>query len=501
MTGQKDSVKPPDVSLGQKAVGGGLAVAFTQFGGTFINLLATMFLARLVLTEDFGLLAKVMAVTGVVGLIGDLGLSLATIQSKIINQKQLSAFFWINVAVAATLACLLIGTSYFVVKFYDDPRVYNVVFAMAFNLLVKGLGVQHQAVLTRQMRFRKIAVATVWSQLIAAVIAVLFAWYGWQYWALLIQIVCQTLIRTTLLWKFSGFLPGVHLLGTGIREQLKMGGSFTASNFVNYFARNADNIVIAKYWGETAVALYAKSYGLLLLPLRKLAGPMAQVAIPALSKLQDKPAEFRNFFKKGFRFALYLQTPITVFTAFAGSEIILCFLGPNWIAAVPIFYALIPNLIASTTSPVTSWIVLSTGDTARYFKVVLLNSIVLIAIFLLAAPYGVLAMAWIFSITTALIRAPVILYAIKPSPVNAKDVFPLLFRPMCHAILASIPIIPFFFLDHGLSHWIMLPLKGCLFFAAYAWLTKQTDSAQILGREIGKRVDLRSFRFAAVDKN
>ena len=64
MTGQKDSVKPPDVSLGQKAVGGGLAVAFTQFGGTFINLLATMFLARLVLTEDFGLLAKVMAVTG-----------------------------------------------------------------------------------------------------------------------------------------------------------------------------------------------------------------------------------------------------------------------------------------------------------------------------------------------------------------------------------------------------------------------------------------------------
>ena len=138
MSELKENTKP-DASLGQKAVGGGLAVAFTQFGGTFISLLATMFLARLVLTEDFGLLAKVMAVTGVVGLIGDLGLSLATIQSKTINQKQLSAFFWINVAVAATLACLLIGTASLVVKFYDDPRVYNVVFAMAFNLLVNCL--------------------------------------------------------------------------------------------------------------------------------------------------------------------------------------------------------------------------------------------------------------------------------------------------------------------------------------------------------------------------
>jgi PST family polysaccharide transporter len=482
-------------TLADKTVGGGIATILGQGSSTVINLLALMALARLIAPQDFGLMAKVVAVTSIVSLLGDLGLSLATIQSKSINQQQLSAFFWINLVFASAMACVLLAVSPALVAFYNDVRVGTVVRVMALTTFVNGIGIQHRAYMTRNMRFANIALIAICSQTLAATIAVVAAWFGWEYRALLIQLFMQTAFRTLFLCLASGFKPGLYFRGTGIREQLKMGGSFTASNIVNHIARNADNVIIAKIWGETAVAHYAKSYSLLLLPLQKLAGPMQTVAVPALSKLQDNALKFRAFFRRGFQVALYLQVPITIFTAFAGEDIILCFLGRNWTDAIPIFYALIPNLIATTTSPATSWVVLATGDTARYFKCVLINGFFLISSFLLVAPYGVLAVAWTFSLVTCITRVPIILYAIRPSPIEAKDIFPLMVQPVVYSSLSAIPLVCFFFGTGGLGHWILLPVKGLIFFTTYYFLTLQSPAAKIVRREIKQR--LHRFTFSS----
>ena len=454
--------------LGNKTVGGGFAAAFMQVGTTVVNLAGLAVLARIVAQEDFGLLAKVMCVTGVFALIGDMGLSLATIQRKELSHEKLSALFWVNVVLAGAVALITALVAPLIARFYGDDRVILIALGLGLNAAVVGLGAQHLALLKRKLRFFPIAIIQISAILIGYVVAISSAVFlGFGYWALLLQLISVSILKTLGFWAMAGWVPSRPRRDTDIRSELKMGGNFTAFTFVNYFVRNGDNILIAKFFGDFAVGLYSKAYGLLLTPSRQLSTPIAQVAVPALSRLQGKPDEFREFFRKGVAIAMVLQVPVSAFAAVAGADIIMVFLGPGWEGSIPIFYGLIPSLLVSTTAPATQWVVIATGDTGRLLKVGLFSSAFVLCSFFVGIPYGAVGVAWAYSIASCIARVPAILFCLKPSPVSASDFFPFMIVPFACAgaaggacLLAALPF------SDG-SAWITLVVKMVSFGAVY----------------------------------
>ena len=61
-------------------------------------------MARLLLPEDFGLVAIVTTCLAFVGLIQDLGLNQAVIQRERISHAQLSALYWISLVFSVVVA-------------------------------------------------------------------------------------------------------------------------------------------------------------------------------------------------------------------------------------------------------------------------------------------------------------------------------------------------------------------------------------------------------------
>jgi O-antigen/teichoic acid export membrane protein len=379
------------------------------------------FLARLIAIEEFGLLAKVTALTGIVYLFTDLGIVLATIQRKEINEKQLSAFFWINAIVSAFLALLIVICAPLIGWFYDDSRVIGIALVLSCNILLTGLGLQHFAILRRELRFGTIAKVQIASNLIACTASVILAlWIG--YWALVIQLTLTTLFNTLGAWVFCRFRPQFVIFKTGIRDSLKMGGNFTISKFVNYFARNLDNVLIARYWGDIPLGIYSRAYALLLMPLNQISGPLNQVAVPALSRLQSEHEAFRRFIKRGILIASFLILPVCTFPIVATKEIVLTFLGPNWLECVPIFLALSPKLVFTMSSTATTWIIMSTGRTAQHLRTTVLSSIAIVIGFFASISFGVLALAWTFTVVSSLSRVVTVGYLLRDTPVKPFEI-------------------------------------------------------------------------------
>src|SRR5580704_4963234 len=170
--------------LKEKTIRGGAARLSAQAANFVLRLGSLMVLARLLGPKDFGLVGMVTAFTGVLTLFRDFGLSSAAIQRSSVTEEQISTLFWINLGVGALLGALAIALAPMVAAFYHEPRLTTVTMALAAGFLFNAAGVQHGALLQREMRFTALAVVNTAGLFVGSVVGVCGALAGYGYWAL-----------------------------------------------------------------------------------------------------------------------------------------------------------------------------------------------------------------------------------------------------------------------------------------------------------------------------
>ena len=416
---------------------GGKVTLCAQVLKLFLNIGSVMILARLLTPSDFGIIAMVTALTGVIAMFKDAGLSMATVQRDIVNHEQISTLFWINVALSLALALLIAALAPVVAWFYDLENLKNITLAVASIFFIGGLTVQHQALIRRQMRFGTLAKIQIISAVSGLAVAILGALNGAGYWSLIMQMGVSEITSLFLTWAYCRWIPGKLQRAVGTRSMVKFGGYLTGFNFVNYFARNADNILIGKFWGGSDLGLYSKAYSLLLFPIQQINGPIAAVTIPALSRLQNDPEQFAVFFKRILVTVSSITFPLIAIIIICSKEIIFLVLGDDWIAAVPIFTALAISGFFQPIGNITGILYVSLGRTQRMFKWGLMSSSWIILSFIVGLPYGVFGVALSYSIAITLMMTPLILYATHGTPLTYKDFYYSIRLPAFATLVAS----------------------------------------------------------------
>ena len=137
-----------------------------------------MVLARVLDPRDFGFVNMATALTGVLTWFRDFGLSSAAIQRPTITEEQISTLFWINIAVGGVLALLVVAAAPAIAAFYSEPELFAVTAVLGTAFLFNGAGIQHSALLQRQMRFTALAVISVVSLIIGNTLGIFGALSG-----------------------------------------------------------------------------------------------------------------------------------------------------------------------------------------------------------------------------------------------------------------------------------------------------------------------------------
>jgi PST family polysaccharide transporter len=201
---------------------GSFARLCAQAANFLLRLGSLMVLARLVGPKDFGLIGMVTAFTGIVSLFKDFGLSSAAVQHKSVTDEMMSTLFWINIVVGALLGLLTMVMAPAIAAFYREPRLFGVTTVLAAGLLFNAAGVQHSALLQRQMRFTALAVINIVSSVVGAAVAIGGAKAGYGYWALVAMTITLPLTATIGLWLTTGWVPGLPRRQTGIRSMVRL---------------------------------------------------------------------------------------------------------------------------------------------------------------------------------------------------------------------------------------------------------------------------------------
>jgi PST family polysaccharide transporter len=225
--------------------------------------------------------------------------------------------------------------------------------------------------------------------------------------------------------------------GTGVRDMLAFGGHLTGFNFVNYFSRNADNILIGKFIGADALGLYARAYSLFMLPINQIRSPLNQVALPVLSSLQNQPERYVKYYSRLVDIVATLTIPLTLYCAIEAEFLIRLFLGPQWLAAIPVFRILAVSAMIQPIASTRGLVLISYGFSQRYLYYGLINAIVCVASFAAGLPYGVEGVALSYTIANYAILIPLLFYCFHKTPVTVSSFFATLLPSLATTIFSG----------------------------------------------------------------
>jgi PST family polysaccharide transporter len=416
--------------LARRSARGGVVTVGAQVTKLMLQLGATALLARLLTPADFGVFAMVAVFTGFIARFRDLGLSAATVQRAEVDHSHASTLFWVNVAGGVTLMILGIAIAPLVASFYGMQALTAITIALSVTFLFAGISAQHIALLRRQMRFKALACVDVGSMACGITAAILIALYGGSYWALVGQAVVHAVAELALCTLLSGWRPGRWRMSQDVREMLRFGGTLTAAGIVNYFSRNFDNLVIGRFAGAAQLGVYSKAYALLLMPVQQINGPIAAVAIPAMARLQDQPAEYRRYYLKVIQIIAYVSMPLAVLLGVLAEEVVLILLGPQWHEAARIFQILALFVVVQNVSVTTGWVMQSLGRAKRLLKWQAIHALVFVIACFIGVRWGAVGVAMVTTIQGLLAMLPAMWVAYNGSPVTLRDVMRTIAKPV-----------------------------------------------------------------------
>jgi len=423
--------------LKQKTIRGGFAKLIGQALNFTVGAAYIMAVARLLDPEDFGLVAMVTAVTGVYDLFSTGGLSSAAVQQATVTEEQISTLFWINMLIGVLLAFLCLLTAPVLAYFYHEPRLFWVTIVLAAGFIFTAAGAQHVAILHRQLRYvAQVAIEAM--TLVATTGAILgMAAAGLGYWALVLGTIFGPAVNTAAMWAVVRWAPGMPRRNVGVRAMLHFGGTVTLNNLLLYVAYNFEKVLLGRFWGADALGLYGRAKQLINIPTTQLNSAVGVVAFSALSRLQNDPIQFRNYFLKGCSLVIAMTAPITLFSAAFADDITLVVLGPKWMEAAVIFRLLTPTVLIFGIINPTSWLLLSMGLQKRSLAIALVVTPLCIAAYIIGLPYGPSGVALAFSVAMTLWLAPHILWCLKGTMVSPWGFVVAMWPPICSAAVAA----------------------------------------------------------------
>ncbi|HEY4901935.1 MAG TPA: lipopolysaccharide biosynthesis protein [Candidatus Sulfotelmatobacter sp.] len=455
--------------LKEKTIRGGVARMGAQVANFVLRIGSLMILARLLDPKDFGLVGMVTAFTGVLNLFRDFGLSTATVQRAEVTEDQISTLFWINLLVGAVLALLSVALAPAVAAFYHEPRLLWITAVLATGFVFNAAGVQHSAILQREMRFTALAVINTIALIAGTVLAIGMAKYGYDYWALVAMTIAYPLVTTVGLWMTAAWMPGAPRRRSGLRSMIRFGGTITLNGAVMYVAYNFEKVLLGRFWGAEAIGVYGRAYQLVNIPTDNLNSAVGEVAFSALSRVQDDPPRLRSYFLKGYSLVTALTLPITILCALFAREAISILLGPKWTEAVPIFRLLAPTILIFAMINPFSWLLFAMGKVGRSLKIALVIAPLVIAGYVIGLPYGPTGVALGYSAAMAVWILPHIAWCVHGTPISFLDVLQTLSKPLLSGLVASVlPLMIESSYGQQLSPLFRLIVGVVLFLSVYA---------------------------------
>jgi O-antigen/teichoic acid export membrane protein len=222
---------------------------------------------------------------------------------------------------------------------------------------------------------------------------------------------------------------------------LAFGLHLSGFRVLNYLAMNLDTVFVGRFKGPQQAGIYDRAFRLLSIPLTIFNLPLTDVAIPALSRLQDDGERYRVFYRAWIQLVFAMSMPLVALLFVEAERAVLTILGAQWIGIVPIYRALAPAAFIGRHNVVTNWIYVSTGRTDRQLRWGAFLLVPMVAAYAIGVHWGAFGVAVAHAVVTCTLWYPGVAYCCRTAPVRPRDVLSVMLMPAAASVGAALGLL------------------------------------------------------------
>ncbi len=389
--------------LTAKMVTGTAWSGLAQTGKQVIGVLSTAVLAHLLSPDTYGLLGMALIVVGFIDIFKDLGTGSALIQRAELDDRLVSSVFWMNLLLGVVAAAASFIIAPWMARFFGEPRVAPVLSALSVSFVISSLSIVQQSLLTRDMAFDRLARIELIATTLAACVGVGIAFYGGGVWSLVAMTIVGSALSTIFLWVQSSWRPPWRFAWSDIRSMRSYSLNLVGFNIFNYFARNADNLLIGRYLGVSALGYYSLAYNLMLFPIQNIVRVVGRVLFPAFSRVQHDNVRFRRGYVRICTIIAAVTFPLMMAMTVVADPMIAVLFGTQWMPSATLVMILAPLGMIQSLGTTVGDIYTAKGRTDWMFRWGLVAGSAVIVSFLVGLNWGVIGVATAYAVTSGIL--------------------------------------------------------------------------------------------------
>ena len=342
--------------LGRRAFRGFMWAAASYAGGRLLVFAATLVLARLLVPDEFGLVAFALAVMHYLEYLTDLGLGAALVyRSDAEDQEVSSTAFWIGIAGGVVLFVASWFIAPVLAELGPDERVEELFRVLALYFLFTALGKAHEYRLRRRLDFRRLFWPQFLGGLVKGAVAIALAAGGSGAWSLIIGQLAGALTQSVALWSVHPWRPSFVIARDRLRPMLRFGLGIVAVGLLGQGARNFDYLIVGAKLGAVALGLYYLAFRLPELVILSGFQVANEVLFPFYARLKEGvvegAAELRRGYLQTVRLGSLVAFPAAFGMAALALPLVLTLYGEAWrSSAAPLAWIAIWAGLASLAS-------------------------------------------------------------------------------------------------------------------------------------------------------
>ncbi len=380
--------------LKEKTVKGVMWSSIDRFSTQGIQFVFSILIARLLLPEDYGVVAMLNIFMSVSQKFIDSGFSTALIRKSDRTDIDFSTVFYFNIAVSIFFYAALWIASPYIAAFYNIPLLEDVTKVVALNLVISSFAGIQSAKLTIAINFKSRAIISVSSTVLTGSVGLWMAYNGYGVWALVFQSIFGSLFCTVMLWLFVRWMPRLAFSWKSFRELFSFGSKLLASGLLDTIYNNVYTLVIGKFFSSSALGVYSRADGLAQYPSSNITNVLQGVTFPVLCSIQNDMERLANAYKRFLRLSAFVVFPLMVGLAAVADPLIRLVLTDKWEGAIYLLQILCFSMMWYPIHAINLNLLQVRGRSDFFLKVEVIKKIQGVIVLCVTLPLGVVAMCY-----------------------------------------------------------------------------------------------------------